>query len=328
MQFTDTLRLEVALVDGKEMFAWPGAKQFEDKEIRDIVPSGMFGNGNYGIYARMLFGGGGPSFIYRESVPIGGPPALRYAFQVPRAASGFTLRVGTASAVVGFHGSIYLDPATTDLRRLEVFADDIPPGLGIKAAEDRIDYVRSRIGDDEFLLPQSSSLLMASSDNVSRNRVRFSGCRRFSGESSLSFDDEEIVDVAEKAVAEMVLPPRTSLSLQLGEFDLAKSAAGDAVTAVLRAAVRRNRQTLIPKGAVAKGRILRLETWPTAMVLSLQFSDLEWPGGHATLRMELDGLESLALARRVGYTAAGEFQFALPAPANLRGDILRYRTLP
>ena len=26
----DTMRLEVALVDGKEMFAWPGSKQFED----------------------------------------------------------------------------------------------------------------------------------------------------------------------------------------------------------------------------------------------------------------------------------------------------------
>jgi hypothetical protein len=28
----DTLRLEVALVDGKEMFAWPGEKKFEDTE--------------------------------------------------------------------------------------------------------------------------------------------------------------------------------------------------------------------------------------------------------------------------------------------------------
>src|SRR3954471_146556 len=56
----DTLRLEVALVEDKEMFAWPGAKQFEDKDIRELVSTGMFGNGNYGIYARMLFNADGP----------------------------------------------------------------------------------------------------------------------------------------------------------------------------------------------------------------------------------------------------------------------------
>src|SRR5512141_1279650 len=41
----DTLRLEVALVDGKEMFAWPGSKQFEDRDLDDLVGTGMFGNG-------------------------------------------------------------------------------------------------------------------------------------------------------------------------------------------------------------------------------------------------------------------------------------------
>src|SRR6516162_5918097 len=33
----DTLRIEVALVDGKEMFAWPGSKQFEDRDFRDMI---------------------------------------------------------------------------------------------------------------------------------------------------------------------------------------------------------------------------------------------------------------------------------------------------
>ena len=44
----DTVRLEVALVDNKEMFAWPGSKEFEDTDIRTFVPTGMFGNGDFG----------------------------------------------------------------------------------------------------------------------------------------------------------------------------------------------------------------------------------------------------------------------------------------
>src|SRR5438477_6687873 len=43
----DTLRLEVALVDGKEMFAWPGSKQFEDRDLSELISTGMFGNGNF-----------------------------------------------------------------------------------------------------------------------------------------------------------------------------------------------------------------------------------------------------------------------------------------
>src|ERR1700685_439085 len=36
----DTVRLEVALVDRREMFAWPGSKQFEDTDMRAFVPTG------------------------------------------------------------------------------------------------------------------------------------------------------------------------------------------------------------------------------------------------------------------------------------------------
>src|ERR1700722_17188709 len=32
-QMEDTLRLEVALVEGKEMFAWPGSKKFEHDDL-------------------------------------------------------------------------------------------------------------------------------------------------------------------------------------------------------------------------------------------------------------------------------------------------------
>src|ERR1700747_3333399 len=54
-QTEDLLRIEVALVDGKEMFAWPGSKQFEDRDLREFVPSGMFGSGDFALHARIVF---------------------------------------------------------------------------------------------------------------------------------------------------------------------------------------------------------------------------------------------------------------------------------
>src|SRR5436190_870459 len=36
----DTLRLEIALVDGNELFAWAGGGKFEEKDIWEIVGDG------------------------------------------------------------------------------------------------------------------------------------------------------------------------------------------------------------------------------------------------------------------------------------------------
>ena len=76
----DTLRLEVALVDGKEMFAWPGSKQFEDRDLSDLVATGMFGNGNFAIYARILFLSNVAVFEDRGETQLGGRPAVALRF--------------------------------------------------------------------------------------------------------------------------------------------------------------------------------------------------------------------------------------------------------
>jgi hypothetical protein len=327
MQMQDTLRLEVALVGGREMFSWPGAKQFEDRDLRELIPTGMFGNGNYGLYARILFGGGGPPFLYRESVMLEGRPAFRYDYRVSRNISGFTLRNSDDSAIVGFHGSIFLDPATADIQRLEVIAEDIPPELGLKAAEDSIDYFRAKIGDDEFLLPKESSLLMASTDNTSRNRTRFSGCRKFTGESSIIFEDEEVAEAAKAQAIEVTLPAGATVALELRDLSLSKAAGGDEITAVLKSAIKRDKQTLVPKGAIAKGRLVNIAKLQNSVLLGIRFTELEWTGGHAILKLQFDGFDSIAL-RRVAASPQGDIQFPAPGPSNLKGEILRFHTLP
>jgi hypothetical protein len=186
----DTLRLEVALVDGKEMFGWPGAKKFEETELSNIVTEGAIGNGNFALHARSIFQGSSPAFEYRGAADVDGRPALRYDFVVPRFMSGYKIRASEREAIVGYHGSFYADPITLDVQRIEVIADDIPRSLGIAAASDRMDYSLIRIGGGEFLLPSASELLMLDLiGNESRNQVRFTACRHFSGESVLTFGE-------------------------------------------------------------------------------------------------------------------------------------------
>src|SRR5579859_2769489 len=61
----DTLRLEVALVGPKELFAWPGAKKFEDIDLSDMVGRGAIGNGAFALHARAVFEGRSATFTHR-----------------------------------------------------------------------------------------------------------------------------------------------------------------------------------------------------------------------------------------------------------------------
>ena len=285
-QVEDTLRLEVALVNGKEMFAWPGSKAFEDKELRDLVATGTFGNGNFAIHARAVFLTRSPVFVSRGEEILSGQPAVRYDFRVSLINSGYTLRVNQKEAIVGYHGSFWADPQTLDLRRLEVFADDIPPELEVDATMDRVDYHRLAIGGDLFLLPVESVLEMRVRGDASRNYTRFTACRQFSGESVLKFTEELRADAPPvPPLQEIVLPDRTELQLSLSQvLELRTLAVGDPITAELRADVKHQKQVIVPKGAVAQGRITRMERRPDHIVVGIAFTDLEWAGRHAAIK--------------------------------------------
>jgi hypothetical protein len=54
---------------------------------------------------------------------------------------------------VGFHGLLYLDPATRSVRRISVDADDIPPSLRVRASSISVDYSWISMNNHDFLLP-------------------------------------------------------------------------------------------------------------------------------------------------------------------------------
>src|ERR1700694_2080018 len=75
----DTLRLEVALVEGKELFSWPGAGKFEDKGIGEIVGGGgAIGNGSFALHAKSIFLTRWPSFTHFGETNLNGRQAVRY----------------------------------------------------------------------------------------------------------------------------------------------------------------------------------------------------------------------------------------------------------
>jgi hypothetical protein len=288
----DTVRLEVALVDSKEMFAWPGSKEFQDTDIRTFVPTGMFGNGDFGLYAHTVFGGRTTEFEDKGEAALRGAPIARLDFRVPQGA-GMRISVPALTARVGFHGSAYVEPGTLDTLRLEVVADELPPKLELREVSDTMEYKRIRIGGGEFLLPSMSEAIMVTSHgDATRNVVRFSACHEFAGESTLKFGDDDAPGATDATAApkqEVQIPKNAEVVIRLAaEIDTQKAAVGDPVRAALAGDLKEKGKVILPKGLEVSGRIVRLERYESFTLLGLMFQEAESEKVHAYLNLNLD----------------------------------------
>jgi hypothetical protein len=200
-----------------------------------------------------------------------------------------------------------VDAETLDLIRLEVHVDNIPPTLDLAEASDTMEYRRAQIGDSDFLLPQSSELVMIDlAGNANRNRTQFTGCRQYAGESKLSFVESA------PAVEPLAPPVKPIISLPAGltveirlqtPIQSGRSATGDPVTALVAHDVRRDGDIVVPKGAVLAGRITRLEKrkgLDDYYIVGLDFSSIEFDEGRGDFRAKLQNAGLGQSARGVG----------------------------
>jgi len=286
----DVVKLEVALVNGTEMFAWPGSKQFEDTDIRHFVPSGMFGSGDFALYARAVFAGRSTHVALAGQTQLDQKTVARYDFSVP-SEDGMRILVEGKSTLAGYHGSFYAESGTLDVLRMEVVADSLPPALATRVITDSMDYQRVQIGGGSFLLPASSDVVMIDArGDTSQNRIAFSSCREFTGESTLRFDDAPAeASAAPASKREITLPKGLSLELRLADdIDTAAAAVGDTVHATLYSDVKHKGEILLAKGTQISGRIVRLERNADYTVLGLMFDQADAQNAHADLSLTFD----------------------------------------
>jgi hypothetical protein len=298
-ELQDVVRLEVALVSGKELFAWPGAKKFDDRPISDLVTGGAIGNGSFALHLKTIFETKAPTFTFEGEENRDGRRTYHWKFEVPQHKSGYLLRAGGREAIVGYHGSFYVDANTLDLIQLEVEAENIPPELKVMRARDSVEYSRETIGGETFLLPAASELQMMDQWNSeSVNRTRFSSCHQYQGESVISFGDPAAAAKEMSKPAQVIeLPAGLILEADLETPISSESAAvGDPVTAVVHRPSKQHGVVMIPKGALLRGRITLLRRQNAvrpSYVLGMDFDEVEFPGAVAKVHTVLDQIVSV-----------------------------------
>jgi len=188
-QKRDTLHLQVAEVDGKELTAPAEADRLDVGDLRSFAPTGTIGTGAFSSTAFNLFVSDNGRTTGWEREEAAGSSTWRFDFEISERESGFRVTSSNETAVVGERGSFRADAKTFDLLRLETEAVDIPLRLGLLEVSTRIEYHRVRIGKVDVLMPKSAEHVLISANGArNRNEITFSGCREYRTDSVIKFD--------------------------------------------------------------------------------------------------------------------------------------------
>jgi len=177
----DVVTAEIIYEDGKETYRnvkindRPTASSLE--EIGGSSSTGEFASTLLALFhpdTDTQFHSGGAS-------SIGGVNAQVYDYVVRRERSRWTLHVGDQTLIPAYEGSVWVDPKTARVLRIEMQARDIPPDFPMDTVESAVDYANVYIGGTQFLLPSHAESLgcQRGTNDCRHNKIDFRNYHEF-----------------------------------------------------------------------------------------------------------------------------------------------------
>lgn len=305
---SDRAHLDVIIAEGTEMYSWPGGAKFETNNPDDLLGGGFAGNGDFASFITTVFGSGQSTFEYRGRCPEAS--CVRYRFELPAAASRYIVRTPIEQVSLGYHGIVDIDPRSADLLAATVIPTDLP--LHLREACDlrtRMTYTRTAASASEFLMPALVEKEYLASDGwYFLNSVRYTGCREYSAESTLTFGDDPPATPAGPASSPAGAGPRAGAKLELRlatKLDSDVNSAGDSIQAMLVRPVEGTDGRRIPAGTVVRGHLGQVEKTFSprkAVTIAIRFETIVVGGSALPLNLEPTG--------RIDGRGRGVFEFS------------------
>ncbi|HEY7211858.1 MAG TPA: hypothetical protein VH477_16420 [Bryobacteraceae bacterium] len=188
-QPVDVVTAKVLYEDGREKYSaiTVGGKR-TNKSMMEIG-----GTTSTGEFASVLGGLFDPEtrteFKFYQSATVGKTPAAIYDFKVALRNSNWTIQVGGQTLRPAYSGSIWVDKATAQVRRLEMQADNIPKDFPDDSVASAVDWEEVPLGTQKFLLPVHAENLSCQrgSSICSKNVIDFRDYHKYSGESTIEY---------------------------------------------------------------------------------------------------------------------------------------------
>jgi len=131
-------------------------------------------------------------FRYRRDERASGVITKVYDYSVKRENSHWQITMGSQTYRPPYKGSVWIDPATARVMRIEMQAFGFPDDFPTDDVESAMDYQYTRLGDTkQYLLPVHAETLSCQrgSDFCSHNVIDFRNYHKYSGESTITFGD-------------------------------------------------------------------------------------------------------------------------------------------
>jgi hypothetical protein len=325
---SDRLRLDVALTVEREIYSWAGAHQFDDRDIDEIVPQGAMGTGPFASFLLSVFLGRPPRFVFDGETTVNDRGVYEYSFDVPKPESHFRFKAHKEWLITGYSGKLFVDPRTSDLLRLIVHTEELPPETETCEVDTTLDYGKVQLSSGLFFLPATTKQSFVGRDSEeSVNVYTFASCRDFQAESSINFGENASKSVAGASVApaSVQLPVGLPALIEvLDSIDSDTAAAGDRIRGRFVQAVKdEHGRLLIPEGTPVTGRLMRVEVRypsPSQVTIALRWETMDLSGDKVPLHLDpnrkvkpgtniqLGGIAALAQLKRRGV----EFELPLP----------------
>ena len=145
--------------------------------------------GEFGALLNLVFAPTSKThFEWKEAGTLGdGSGTLQaLSYRVARENATLDLSESNNTIGVGFHGLVYIDAATSGVRRITIEGDDLPHNFSMHAAAMTVDYDYVNISGREYLLPVRSTVtLQRHHKQVELNEIAFRNYRRFASRTKI-----------------------------------------------------------------------------------------------------------------------------------------------
>lgn len=188
----DVVGMEVLYQDGKEDYrkitlnGRPVNKKME--ELGGAWSTGEFGTVLIDLFAPQT----AAEFHYKSDSRMAGILTKEYSFNVTHANSHWTIHMGSQQYDPAYKGSVWIDPKTARVMRIEMQAYGFPSDFESDDVESATDYEYVRLGDaKQYLLPVHAETLSCQRGTpyCSRNAIDFRNYKKYTGESTITFGD-------------------------------------------------------------------------------------------------------------------------------------------
>ena len=187
----DTVTADVVSEDGKESYR--NILENGHPPARPVDETGSWSTGEYSsVLLDVLTPITRASFRNQQSTSISGRAAWRYDYSVERSNSHWDVESATTTIRPEYGGFIWIDKESSRALRLEMAGRNIPKDFELDTVECAVDYDFVTIGGNRYLMPVHSEILSCYRNNgyCARNAIEFRDYRKFTADSSISFDDK------------------------------------------------------------------------------------------------------------------------------------------